>query len=123
MPSQSVIGVSADQFSVAVPASASRDSSSASQSRASPGWSAPSATAPPETQGLVLGAATADSDQRPAPGVVHGAHLHVVLQRRPPISVIVYSRSPSVSAVHAPSTTVQPESTVSSASVSMWRTS
>ena len=49
IPSQSAIGTSADQFSGALPASASRDASSASQSDTSPVFVA-SATTPPTTQ-------------------------------------------------------------------------
>ena len=52
MPSQSAIGVSADQSSVAVPASVSRDASNASQSDTSPGLLAASGTALPVAQSL-----------------------------------------------------------------------
>ena len=52
MPSQSAMGVSADQFSVASPANVSRAASSASQSETRPGLLAASGTAVPVSQSL-----------------------------------------------------------------------
>ena len=51
-PSQSLMGVSADQFSVALPARVSRAASSVSQSDTSPGLLPGTVTATPEEQSL-----------------------------------------------------------------------
>ena len=118
-PSHAVIEVFADQFRVALPASASRAASSALQSETSLGLLAASDTARPVAHSLVTicaGVPVTVVDQGPTLGPLTA--LTCTSYCAPPTNApMVYSKLPPVVAVHTSSTTVQLESTASSIAV------
>ena len=118
-PSQSLIGVLADQLSRPLPARASRAARSDSQSDMMPA-SITAETAPAVTHTLgVVGVPVADADHTagsPARSTARTCTSYCVPGLRP---VMVYCRLPPAESVQTLSSTVQLASTVSSSAVGM----
>ena len=124
-PSQSAMGIFADQLSGALPTRARRAASSALQSDTSPGLLVASTTAVPVAQSLVVtrvGVPVTVVDQCP---VLKPLTARTCTSYWAPSAnaAMVYSSAPPVAAVHMSSTTVQLDSTVSSTAVCTWRRS
>ena len=115
-PSQYTMGVFADQFSVALPARASRPASSALQSATSHGLRNATGTACPVAQALVVtrpGVPVTAVDQGPV--LVPLTPRTCTWYSEPPTSLLMeYCRLPPALAVHTSSNGVQLESTVPS---------